>query len=367
MNGYHSLITDLEEAISCGPHERRLATLWSVTDLFVAGAGQYADEHVDLFDDVIGRLAAQIEVIARAKLALRLAPIPNAPINVIRVLAFDDVIDVAGPVLAQSPRLDDATLIDTAKIKSQDHLLAIAQRRGLSETVTDILVDRGDQRVVRSVTRNAGARFSDAAFGMLTKRAMGDDVLAELAGMRKDIPRHHFHKLMAKASHVVREKLAAANPDAARQIQDAIAEIVSNIESKVVNGSPDYIAATNLIGEIRRAGTLNENHLHSFARAHKSAETIVCLAKLCGLSIEVVERAMLDDRLEMVLILAKAIGASWTTAKSILLLRTDGRGMSAQDLDRALYSYERLGTAAAQRVVRFYQMRQRSQASACVA
>ena len=63
----------------------------------------------------------------------------------------------------------------------------------------------------------------------------------------------------------------------------------------------------------------------------------------------------------MVLILAKAIGLSWTTAKSILMLRAGGRGMSAQDLDRALYSYERLRTATAQRVVRFYQMRQQSQ------
>ena len=77
MDARGSLIGDLERAIASGTLERRVASLWHVTDLFITGASHYSDEQVSLFDDVITRLAAQIEVTARAKLARLLARMGN--------------------------------------------------------------------------------------------------------------------------------------------------------------------------------------------------------------------------------------------------------------------------------------------------
>ena len=128
-----------------------------VTDLFIVGANRYSDEEIAAFDDIIGRLAVEIEISARALLAVRLAPIANAPPKTIRALAFDDFIEVARPILIQSERLDDPTLVENAKNKGQEHLLAISQRRVLSEAVTDVLVARGDQQVVLSTAENRGA------------------------------------------------------------------------------------------------------------------------------------------------------------------------------------------------------------------
>ncbi|MFX5438043.1 DUF2336 domain-containing protein, partial [Acinetobacter baumannii] len=87
-------------------------------------------------------LLEHIENSAKALLANRLAPIDTAPPQTIRTLAFDDLIEVAGPVLTLSPRLDDDTLIETARSKSQAHLLAISNRKTLSGAVTDVLVLR---------------------------------------------------------------------------------------------------------------------------------------------------------------------------------------------------------------------------------
>jgi len=84
MDARGSLIGDLERAIASGTVERRVASLWHVTDLFITGATQYPDEQVSLFDAVITRLAAQIEVTARAKLSRPLAPVANTPINTIK-------------------------------------------------------------------------------------------------------------------------------------------------------------------------------------------------------------------------------------------------------------------------------------------
>src|SRR5262249_16796379 len=146
-----NLISELEEALSKGSAEKRNKTLHRVTDLFVFGSGHFSDDHVAVFDVVFTRLISDIEASARAALADRLASLPNAPSSAVRALAFDDSIDVAGPVLARSERLDNATLVENASNKSQQHLLAISQRKNLAETVTDVLVERGNRDVALSV------------------------------------------------------------------------------------------------------------------------------------------------------------------------------------------------------------------------
>src|SRR5487761_2169761 len=169
-----TIIDELISTVASGGVKQRLRILQRVADLFVAGSRGYSDQQIALFDDVLQQLSADIEVKARAKLAHQLAGVSNAPPKLTRSLAFDDEIAVAGPVLTRSERLSDADLVENASTKSQDHLLAIAQRLKLSEKVTDVLVERGDNRVVHKVAGNNGAIFSLAGYGRLTTRAQHD-------------------------------------------------------------------------------------------------------------------------------------------------------------------------------------------------
>ncbi len=138
-----------------------------------------------MFDDVSDATSSTpFESKARARLAQRIAPLPNAPSNVIHMLAFDDDIEVAGSVLSLSERLDERDLLISAGTKSQKHLFAISKRRTLSEAVTNVLVERGDCDVIHSVVKNSGARFSDAGFRLLVNRAAHDDALATQVGLR---------------------------------------------------------------------------------------------------------------------------------------------------------------------------------------
>jgi uncharacterized protein (DUF2336 family) len=184
-----SLIDEIEDALASKTEDKREAALWRITDLFIEGSDTYTEDHVTLFDDVIGRLVATIETNARAKLSNRFARVANAPVGVVRSLAHDHAIAVAEPVLRHSPRLTDNDLMATAATQSQQHLLAIAERAALSEQVTEVLVERGDREVVRSVAKNNRARFSNAAFKTLVERSVGDDVLAVHVGTRQDLPR----------------------------------------------------------------------------------------------------------------------------------------------------------------------------------
>jgi uncharacterized protein (DUF2336 family) len=351
------LIDELEAALTSGTNSRRIEMLTRITDLFTGGAARYSEEQIGVFDDVMVRLISTIEAKARAKLAHRLAPIANAPPSVIHMLAFDDDIDVARPVLNQSERLEDPALVANANTKSQRHLFAISQRRSLSEAVTDVLVERGDRDVVHAVLTNAGARFSDAGFRILVNRSAGDDDLATIVGMRGDIPRPHFLVLLEKASSAVRARLAAENPQASAAIDGVVAEVVDGIRDDARNSSPDFVAAQAAVERQNRLRRIGEAEIYQYARERKFEETAIALSLLCDTPIDVVERALLDPGAEIVLILAKVAGLSATTTKAILLLRAADRGMSAKDLDQALTSFNRLQPDTARRVLSFFRTR----------
>jgi len=172
MTEQKSFLRDLDEAVQRGTAESRARALWHTTDLMITG--RYSDDEIWTFGEVIGRLADEIEVAARAQLAKQLARFDQAPVNIIHKLAFDDSIEVAGPILRDSVRLEPYALVANVCTKDQSHMLAIAQRKSLDESVTDVLVTRGDQEVVKSVVKNDGARFSDFGFLHMIQRAEGD-------------------------------------------------------------------------------------------------------------------------------------------------------------------------------------------------
>jgi uncharacterized protein (DUF2336 family) len=357
MNGTVTLLDELEATLASGSDARRIEILTSVTDLFINGAQRYSDDQIGLFDDVMARLMDKIEAKARAKLAQRLAPIANAPANVIHLLALDDDIDVARPVLTRSERVSESTLLATAKAKSQLHLFAITQRQTLSEALTDILVERGDRAVVHAVVKNRGARFSDAGFRLLVTRSTGDDALASEVGTRSDIPRQHFLMLLERASNAVRSRLAAENPQARTAIDGVMTEVVGGMRDEIRNSSPAFTAAEAEVRRQDRIRRIGEAEVYQYARERKFEETAIALSILCDTPIDVVERALLDPGAEIVLILAKVAGLSSTATKAVLLLRAADRGMSTEDLEQALTSFNRLQPETARRVLSFFRTR----------
>src|SRR6478736_4007351 len=318
MTEVRSFLREINEAILQGSPESCARALWHATDLLIAG--RYTEDQIWTFGEVIGRLADEIELAARSELAKRLAHTNKAPINVVKKFAFDDSIDVAGPVLQHSERIDTKTLIANARTKSQAHLLAIAKRSNIPTALTDELVTRGNREVVRSVASNNGARISDFGFLHMIKRSEGDSILAEHLGLRKEIPRHMFQQLIAKASDDVRRKLERERPELAGQIQHSVADVAGALHSKFGPASKSYFTAKRAVTTQHHYGNLNENSILECARAHKIVEATVGLSLLCSLPVDVVERALVDTSGDLTLILAKALDFAWETAMALLFL-----------------------------------------------
>ncbi|HET9413953.1 MAG TPA: DUF2336 domain-containing protein, partial [Pseudolabrys sp.] len=342
-----------------GSADKQADILRRVTDLFLAGADNYSDDHVDLFDGVISRIAEKIETKARAELAHRLAPAPNAPPKTVRKLAHDESIEVAGPILSLSNRLSDEDLLAIASGKSQDRLLAISKRPSLSEKISDVLVTHGNRDVVLSVTRNEGARISDAGYTTLVDRSINDEVLAICVSMRKDIPQEHFNALIVKASEVVFEKLAASNPHAVYEVHKVLTDITGQDPAGRPKAKRDYREAAAQFDVVRRSGAPVDPVVCEYAKNGQFEETVAALSALSGAPIKLVESVMNDARpdSDFALILAKAAGLSWPTVKQICILRRKVFRFSPQAIENARHSFDRLQTTTAQRLVRFYNER----------
>jgi uncharacterized protein (DUF2336 family) len=357
MDAEFAFFQEVESAITRSSGARRAEMAKRLADLLSANASRYSDDEMTLLDDVFVRLVATIEESSRALLAAQLAPMFKAPPRILSALACDDAIVVASPVLTQCDGLNDQTLIVCAETKSQGHLLAISRRRTIGEALTDILVERGDQRVVLSTAQNAGAKFSTKGFNVLVNRSRDDDRLAICVGTRPDVPARIFRQLLDSASSIVRAKLEAESPHLKHEIGGLVTELAARIETRATVLSPKYAAAHVLVESLNQAGKLNTEKLEAFATADRYEDTVAGLALMSGVPIDVVEHKLNDGFVEFLLILAKAIGLSWITTRVVLLmLGVRHQRCAADDVDAGLATFQQLNRETARRVLNVYRI-----------
>jgi len=247
-------------------------------------AGSYSEDEIWTFGEVIGRLADEIEVAARAQLAKRLARFDRAPVNIIHKLAFDDEIEVAGPVLRESERLEPYALIANVCLKGQTHMLAITQRKSIDESVTDVLVTRGNQEVVQSVVNNNGARLSEFGFLHMIQRAEGDSSSPSNSACARTSRAHIFQQLIAKASDDVRKRLEGERPTwASTFIHGDRRRRRAAIQIRPVSRS--YYVAKRVVTTQHRQGNFErEQHLAvcAVAQARRGHDRIVAAVRVAS-------------------------------------------------------------------------------------
>jgi len=359
MSHVTNLIRDLEDSIRSRSNERRVETLRRVTDLFLRDASVYTDEHVDLFDIVISRLASAIEARARAELAERLADVPNAPPGVIRSLANDEIM-VARPVLERSPRLNDGDLVSVAVARGRDHMLAISERTNLSETVTDVLLTQGDRIVTHAVAGNSTAKLSNMGIDTLVDRSRADETLQILLVQRIDLPDRHLSELVAIAKATAHKRLQESMPalDEATLL-NVVEASAGAIEQRVGEASKprDYTRALEVINQRAMTAEITEFDVADYAGKGLFEETVCVMTTMTHVSIPSIERMLVDVATDLLLILCKSQSWAWSTVKALIRLR----GMPAPEtfaFDRAFDTYDHLSVPTAQRVLRFLHVRE---------
>jgi hypothetical protein len=349
MSETHRLFAELEATLTNGSGPQRFTILRKITDLFLSEVDAYSDDHVAVFDGLMSQLIDRIEKEALAELSIRLAPIHRAPANVIGALSHNDDIEVAGPVLRQSPVLTDADLVTIATTKSQAHLSAIASRLSITEPVTDVLIDRGNAEVAHKVTANPRARLSRFGFSKAVTRAAGDDSLALAVVARLDLPDDLLQQLVGRASMTVRQRLLANAPPEMRQ---RINHVLATVSERVVR--EEVPPGANMTPEMRQDPVKLRARIVECAESRNLPELLDALAVLSDIPIKAIKEMATLGSDEGMLVLGKSCGFGWHDLHKIMAAMCPGK-RTPEEINALFTSYTALSVETAQRAVRFIQ------------
>ncbi len=348
MQPTHTLLDELELNLAGRPNSRRFTVLQKLTELFLDGADDYSDESIAVFDDLMSRLIEQIERQALVELSNKLAPIERAPQNVIGRLSQDDDIEIAEPILRQSPMISEQDLVHIARTKSQNHLYAIAGRAQISEPVADVLVDRGDSRVAGKVASNAGAQFSRWGFSRAVERAETDKSVAIAVANRADLPTDLLGELVRKATAIVQRRLMATSTP---ETQRRISQVLRTVSEQVVRSNAP--AGRDGRPLLKRDSAELRTRILQCADSNDVGELTDALAMLAGCPAGTIGRLVDAASYEAFVAVGKACGMNWPDVQKFIFALAP-RTTAPQDLAAALFEiYEALSPADAQRAIQF--------------
>ena len=361
-----SIADEVEFAVRTGSPQKCSETVGRVTALFLASSERYNDEQISLFGDVFERLINTIELraladigarIALAELSAQLAPLPQAPASVIGRLARHEEIDIARPVLTESPKLTNDDLVEIARVSGETHLVAIAGRWWLQEIVTDALLARRFPSVSRRLVDNPGAKMSPAGFAVIVAQAVGDPELAVATGIRADLPKELRTTLLRSATDVVRTRLLSrAPPYLFEEIRAAVAAASGGTEREL-SRERDFATARQLIAQLRKDGALTEAMLLGFARQKRYEETVAALAALAHTGIEIVRPLMQSLNSDGILVPCKVAGLRWETVSAILDCRFSTGVTAESELVKLRGQYAELTAENAERLLKLWSVR----------
>jgi uncharacterized protein (DUF2336 family) len=347
-----TVIEELEGAMEARDDVFRRKTLRRVTDLFLAQSSGLGQPQIDVFDDVIGQLARTIEFRAKIDLAEQLADVPNAPIRVIFFLA-NEPIEIAQPVIERSPRLAEADLIKLAEEKGDDHRLAISRRDTLTPPVTDVLIDRGDDRVAITLAANEGAQFSQRGLSQLLDRARDDEDLVAELDARSDLEPSQLASLLNIARDQVRRRLMREVPAYHSAMLDHILDdVVYGLQREEHQVLGRYDASLSLTRTRALAGQLTEPMVVAWIGKRQTEDVLASFANLAGFPIQLVVRAYQSPGFEPLLLLVKAVDFGWPTLKQLLEQKA-GRLLPADLMASLFEQFSALSSGTARRALRF--------------
>jgi hypothetical protein len=352
MDPISSLVQDIESALGNDSGERRNVLLQRITGLFIDQVPDLNDEHISIFDEVILCLALEIEIEARIELSERLADLQRGPRRTIQNLAHDEEIDVAKPVIERSPCISEEDLTFIARERPETFLRALSNRGTLPSTVTDILLERGNDEVVQTVASNNRQMLSDVGLRLLAERATADNRLYRLLRGRPDLALRHVGAILEAAKHRVKSEMGDL-PDQPDILERALSEngpsLFINPEVLGLGGKGEGPAEATIVWP---SWPTSPDRIARQIDMGQIADALAGIAYLAEISRESVEAAYSNVQFDSLLFMARAVDLDWPAFLALLKAK-EGGILSREQQDRAHASFHALSKSTAKRVMQF--------------
>lgn len=304
--------------------ERLLMTIVSLCEM--AGFGDDAEtaRAKAIIDDLFMTLVLDAERAVRRRLAERIADVDWAPKALIHVLALDDI-EIARPVIARSPLLDDDDLVRLLVEATLEHQIEVARRPNISEKVADTILNLGDPAVLAALAANFTARLPENGMALLV------DGARTIPALRAPLARHPAltaalgTALYAWVGEVLREALASRFDLDPTALKAAMGEAVQDAKAAPLGraaqpGRSEEREAMEqrLIEKLDSAGQLKPGYLMRALREHKLSLFEAGLSRLAGLPLEDLRAAIACDRPDVLAMACVAAHIDRSVFKTIL-------------------------------------------------
>ncbi len=339
-----------------GSSEKRRALLRELTEHFFGSTARSATEDT-LYGSVLASLAADMETAVRAELSARFANAADAPHALVRRLANDEAA-VAGAILTTSPVLTDDDLLGVVRKHGQDHLRAVSARTSVSEAVSEVIVERGDDETLGTLLRNDGARLSRKSSEAAVERARANPALHEATVSRASLPADLLNEMYFVVEARLRTRILEQNArmDPAL-LESALAAGRARIATDDGALPADYAECLAYVEELKAAGQLTPQMLARFLRSGGTTSFLIALAQLSDIDFHTARQIVDRRELDALAVVCKSadLDRALFLTYAVVLLNDDGDAMAKAHAYARMYA--ELPKEAALRTLRFWRMR----------
>ncbi len=352
-----SSLTSLIEMAHEPSSAKRRELLRSVTNIFMAHPEDVKETELALYDEVMMQLSADMETAVRAEIAQQIARTRNAPLGLLRRLASDDI-DVAEPILTRSKALSESDLMHVVSTKGQDHLRAVSRREEVSESVSGVIVQRGDDTTLKTLLSNDGARLSRASNEEVIQRAFVNPDLHEVVVNRPDMPVDLVNDMYFVVEARLRERIIQEN----EKLDPAVLDDALNKgreRTALAYGSlpADYKKINAEVEKLRVNKQLSPVLLAKYMRDPNPTYFLSALAQMADIDFLTAQHLVEKKEIDALAIACKAAGldkALFLTYAMIMLADQENAMGRATEYGRL---YQELPKETADRTIRFWRMR----------
>ncbi len=335
---------------------RRRELLRRVTDLFFGAASSLSPTEAGAFDGVFCTLAQDMEMDIRAELAERFAGARLAPAGLAAQLARD-CIEVALPVLSNPHLLGEADLIAVARTQGQPHLRVVSARAGLTEAVSDVIVERGDDETLGVLVRNEHAALSRWASETVVDRAAANPALQAAVVGRRSLPLDLLNEMYFVVESRLREHILARNASAdPAAVEAALAAARARLARPADAEPADLADALAEVEKLASRHRLTGPTLLGFLRSSQRTHFTVGLARLAQVEVATARTVMDRCDLDALAVVCKAAELDKSMFLTFAVLTCGGRDAMNR---AAAYGrlYAELTHDTALRTLRFWRIR----------
>jgi len=331
---------------------KRLAA--QISDLTSDHEHALTERERDLIAQILKKLLTEFEVPVRRRMSERLAGNREAPHDLVVALA-NDQIAVARPILVQSNLLHDPELIEIIRHRGRQHQMAIAQRRSLSESVSEALVETDDENVITTLLENKDAKISEATMAYLVEQSKRVDSFHEPLVNRSDLSLTLAEKLFWFVAAALRSQIIKTYDIHPTQLDDAIEDTIHQIardEAKTDRTGAGDNAAWRLARELKASGRLTPDLLIKALRQGEVPLFEALLGEMSGITPPRLQRIIYDTGGEGLAIACRSLKLPKQTFATIFMLsRNSGRVMRPQELSRATTIFDKVSVENAEHIM----------------